>query len=132
MPVVRVSVVRGHWESRSVGALLDTGAGYNIVAMSAATTMLGMTAERIRAEGTPAKVRPLDGKDRTIYGWQADLRLKADTFSTDSLLLPNTWIYVMEETHPQFAVLIGQFGGFEGRIFKHHNRPQNRFWELRS
>ena len=131
MPVARVSVINGASESKCVSALIDTGSAYNLVAMTAAKTILGMTEHRIMSEGKVREVRPLDGKNRKIFGWKVDMRIKCDSTSTTSLVLREIWIYVMEETHPDYPVLIGQDGSFEERVLRHHNRAANQFWELR-
>ena len=129
-PVVRVAVaVQGH-QSLFVDAILDTGAEMNIIEMSSAATMMGMTPSQIQ-QGRHINLGGLGNSAQPAWGWQVDLHLCPDSLSQVNMVLPSAWIYVTARTVANYPVLIGQFDGLQEKIFKHHNRSQNRFWELR-
>jgi len=130
MPVAWMSVVSidGKSESRCVETLLDTGASVNIVSIGLAKDLLKKTEEEIK-KGKFLNLGGLGSVTRS-YGWPINLRLRAKYGDTESVLIPDTWIYASEKSLSSFPVLFGQLGGFHKRWFGHSNHDSKRFWQL--
>ena len=116
MPYVRVSVINGGRVSHEVDGLLDSGAVANIISVSSANALLGMSPEETR-RGRPLSIAGLGGVTSIAYGWQVDFRLRATTASAVDVLWQGVWIYACDMALPAAQILIGQRSGLEEKVF---------------
>jgi hypothetical protein len=130
MPVAKVRVVTAIGESIPVDALIDTGSHYTLIAMGYAKEFLGKSREQIVAEGTPGTIVGIEGKRQPVYGFPVDMKMSSSELSKEILVLRNVILYA-SDLSIGYGILFGQHSGFENRFFRHHNRTEGPFWEIR-
>jgi hypothetical protein len=114
-----------------VDGLLDTGSSLNLISLSSARTLLGLSQDEVK-KGRKVSVVGLGGRNSFAFGLEVDLRLKATTSSIEEFVWRRVWVYAVEAQLPLAQMLIGQSGGFEGKVFVHINRPEKKYWIVRN
>ena len=130
MPTAAVSVISEIGESMCCDAILDTGSSYNIIDIGVAEDFLGKNRSEIMT-GRPASIGGVGTRAQLAYGWPVSLRLKPEATSSVCMIFKDVWLYASDLRLTGFPILIGQHFGFAGRWFRHQNRTENRYWEIR-
>lgn len=131
-PFVRLQIVTSKVVSDEVDALLDTGAGINLVSMGAAEELMEMKASELRHK-KPREIGRVDREKTMGWAWEVTLRLRGTT-GEQQIDWERSVIYVTDAFVPHGGILIGQDSGLQGRAFIHLNYPnrsQRREWEIR-
>lgn len=129
-PIARVNLHYQGIRSRQIDALVDSGAGVNLIPESSIKFLFGDDISSQIRGGPNLTLSGLGGKRVRASRLELDLELQSTSIPRNATWWRNSVVYITPDPIPIAHMLIGQWSGLQERRFVHLNRSQNRYWIL--